>query len=55
MHVASCTNTHHEVTDFADLGMVKNTKTWIPWQLFYEIKKFLTSASDDTFREVIVL
>ena len=23
-------------------------------QLFYEVKKFLTCASDDTFREVIV-
>ena len=29
MHLVSCTNTHHDVTDFVDLGIVKNTKTWI--------------------------
>ena len=28
----SCTNTHHDITDFVDLGMVKNTKTWMSWE-----------------------
>ena len=32
MHLVSCTNTHHDVTDLVGLGMVKNTKTWISWQ-----------------------
>ena len=27
MHLVSSTNTHHDVTDFVGLGMVKNTKT----------------------------
>ena len=27
MHFASCTNTHHDITDFVNHGMVKNTKT----------------------------
>ena len=26
-HFVSCTNTHHDVTDFVNLGIVKNTKT----------------------------
>ena len=30
MHPVSCTNTHHDVTDLVNNGMVKNTKTWIP-------------------------
>ena len=29
MHLVACTNTHHDVTDFVDLGIAKNTKTWI--------------------------
>ena len=32
MHPVSCTNTHHDVTDLVNLGMVKNTKTWISWE-----------------------
>ena len=32
MHLVSCTNTHHDITDFVDLGMVKNIKTWISWE-----------------------
>ena len=28
-----CTNTHHDVTDLVNHGMVKNTKTWISWEL----------------------
>ena len=58
MHLVSCTNTHHDVTDFVDLGMVKNTKTWISWKqkiTFPQNKKVLTCASNDTFWEVIVL
>ena len=58
MHLVSCTNTYHDVTDFVDLGMVKNTKSWISWEqtiTFREIKKSLTCASDDTSWEVIVL
>ena len=52
MHLFSCTNTHHDVTDFVDLGMVKNTKLEYlenGRKLLCEIKKFLTCASDDTF------
>ena len=30
MHLVACTNTHYDVTDFVDPGMVKNTKTLIP-------------------------
>ena len=29
MHLVSCTNTHHDVTDLVNHGMAKNTKTWI--------------------------
>ena len=29
MHPVSCTNTHHDVTDLVNHGMVKNTKTLI--------------------------
>ena len=32
MHPVSCTDTHHNVTDFVSHGMVKNTKTWISWK-----------------------
>ena len=32
MHPASCTNTHHDVTDLLNHGMVKNTKTWVSWE-----------------------
>ena len=56
MHLVSCTNTHHDVTDFVDLGIAKNTKTWISWErniTFLGNKKFLTYTSDDTFWEVI--
>ena len=55
MHPVSCANTH-DVTDLLNHGMDENTKTWISWEqkFFYKVKKFLTCASDDTFREVIV-
>ena len=29
MHPVSCTNTHHDITDLVNYGIVKNTKTWI--------------------------
>ena len=32
MHPVSCTNIHLDVTDLVNHGMVKNTKTWIPWK-----------------------
>ena len=32
MHLLSCTNSHLDVTDFVDLGMVKNPKIWISWE-----------------------
>ena len=32
MYFVSCTDTHCDVTDFINHGMVKNTKTWISWE-----------------------
>ena len=32
VHPVSCTNTHHDVTDLVNHGMVKNTKTWLFWE-----------------------
>ena len=32
MHSVLCTNTHHNVTDLVNHGMVKNTKTWVSWK-----------------------
>ena len=32
MYLVSCTNTHHDVTDSVNHGMVKNTKIWISWE-----------------------
>ena len=32
VHLVSCTNTHHDVTDFVNLGIVKNTKICISWE-----------------------
>ena len=32
MHLVSSTNTHRDVTDLANHGVVKNTKTWISWE-----------------------
>ena len=32
MHPVLCTNTHHDVTDLVNHGMVKNTKIWISWE-----------------------
>ena len=56
MHPVSCADTHHDVTDLINHGMVKYTKTWIPWGrniIFLQNKKNqLTYVSDDTFWEV---
>ena len=44
MHPVLCTNTHHDVTDLVNHGMVKNTKTWISWKrniIFLWNKKIL--------------
>ena len=44
MHLVSCTNTHHDVTNLVNHGMIKNTKTWISWErniIFLRYKKLL--------------
>ena len=58
IYLVSCTNTHRNVTDLVNHGMVKNIKTWRSWEpnlVFLWNKIFLICASDDTFWEVIVL
>ena len=37
----SCTNTHRDVADSVNQGMVKNTKTWISWErnIIFSTKK----------------
>ena len=58
MYLVSCTNTHQDVTDSVNHGMVKIQKFEYlenGTQFFYEIKKILICASDDTFWKVIVL
>ena len=32
MHLVSSTNTHHDVTDLVNHGMIENIKTWISWK-----------------------
>ena len=32
MDQVSCTNTHNDVTDLVNHGMVKNRNTWISWE-----------------------
>ena len=47
MHLVSCTNTHHDVTDLVNHEMVKNRKTWISWErniTFLQIKKILNQC-----------
>ena len=49
--LVSCTNTNHDVTDLVNHGMVKNTNIEYlenKRKFFYEIKKFLACASDDS-------
>ena len=57
MHPVSFTNSHHDITDLVNHGMVKNRRTWISLEqkvTMLQNKKMLTCASDDTFWEVIV-
>ena len=51
MYPISCTNTHHDVADFVNHGMVKQKLECLEngRELFYEIKHFLTCASDDIY------
>ena len=66
MHPVSCTNTHHDVTDLVNHGMVKSLELKTEKVLkksgkspengkyfFYEIKKNCSCASDDTFLEIV--
>ena len=58
MHFVSCTNTHHDITDLVNYGMVKKTKTWLSGEqniTFLWNKKFLTWTSNNTFWEAIIL
>ena len=44
IHPILSTNTHHDVTDLANFGMLKSRKTWISWEWninFIRNKKFL--------------
>ena len=44
MHLVSSTNTHRDVTDLVNHGMLKNIKTWISWErniVFLRNIKFL--------------
>ena len=44
MYLVSCTNTHSDVTDSVNHGMVENTKTWISWEqniIFLRNKRIL--------------
>ena len=59
MYLVSCTNTHRDITDSINHGMVKDTKTFNILRTEHNFstkeKKFLISASDDTFWEAIIL
>ena len=44
MHPVSCTNTHHDITDLVNPGIVKKIKTWISGEReipFLQNKKIL--------------
>ena len=44
MHLISCPNTHRDITDLGNHGMVKNRKTWISWErniIFLQNKKVI--------------
>ena len=52
MYPVLCTNTHHDVTIWKIMGWLKIQKLEYlksGTYFFYEIKKFLTCVSDDTF------
>ena len=60
MHPISCTNnTHCDITDLVNHGMVKNTKIYISSEqnvtFLWNKKKFKACASNDTSWEVIFL
>ena len=47
MHSVSCTNTHYDIKDLVNHGMVKNTKTWISQEqnlTFWWNKKILNQC-----------
>ena len=55
MHSIQFNNTHHDVSDLVNHGIVKNTKTWIFWERNITIlwnKKIYNCVSDDTFCKV---
>ena len=44
VHLLSCANTHHDITDLVNHEMVKNAKNWISWEqniAFLQNKKIL--------------
>ena len=44
MYLFSYANTHHDVTDSVNHGMIKNTNTWISWErniIFLQNKRIL--------------
>ena len=52
MHLVSCTNTHHDVTDLINCEIIENEKTWKSWErniTFLRNKKSLKPTSNDTF------
>ena len=51
MHLASCTNTHRDITDLVNMGWLKIQKLEYleNGTFFYEIKEFLICALDATF------
>ena len=52
MYPVLCTNTHHGATDLVNMGWLKIQELEYlenGTKFFYEIKKYLTCASDDTF------
>ena len=52
MYPVTCTNIHHDVTNFINQGMAKIQKLEYldnRTELFYEIKTILTYASGDKF------
>ena len=53
MHLVSCTNTHHDVTDLVCLKIKKLECLENGTYFFYKMKK-LTYASDESFLEAII-
>ena len=70
IHLVSCTNTHRDITDLVNHGIVKNTKTLLSWEqniIFLQNKKILNlcfrwhilrsycSVVEVTFNKVTIL